>query len=423
MLQKAQPNHGTAVTRVAPQQDLSPEHVRRVLHDVRAALADLLYSAGVDPSKIRETARQLDLNRGLIWRVSTVIASADMAVVAQKIPAAESVEALCLACGKRGASTESIEYTRAVLQEFEDTIKRFSSDRKSLAMILSSTANENITEQQEYARKLAYQANSTIWGTQAQVQLHSCFIAPSGNGEYESLDCATVAGLIGIRRLRSVSWPVYVTSMRNDEGDAITCTYEPIDRAITAPDGPPIMAEFCSSPLPEIRTIPLDTKTVYELVEGPIGNPGITSIVFGTIMRRSQPRYRREHDEVLNFGTYLHTPAERVVIDLFIHSDLEYPLPPYVMLIDRMVHPHDERISIEEAERKRMPMTLLPRELGLGPASCLTPQMPWYPKLLRDVYGRGGWSPDDFRGYRMEMNYPPNPTVLVLGLKKPERPV
>lgn len=423
MSQIFQPNHDTAVKRVAPPQDLSPEYIRRVLHDVREAFADLLHSAGTDPFKTRATARQLELSRGLIWRVSSLITSTDMAVVIQKIPTAESLETLYRACRKHGASTESIEHTRAVMREFEDTVKRFSGDRKSLAMILSSTVSENTTDQQEPARKLAYQANSTIWGTQAQVQLQSYIIAPSGNNGNGIIDCATVSGMVGIRRLRSVSWPLHVTSMRNDEGEAIECVYEPIYSGSTAPEGPPTMVEYCSSPLPEIRKIPLDTETVYELVEGQIGNPGLITIIFGTILRGSQPQYRIERDEALNFATYMHTPVERVVMDLFVHCDLEFLLPPHVMLIDRMVHPHSTRINIEEAERKRMPISVDPRELGLGPASCLTSQMPWYPKLLRDVYERVGWSPHDFRGYRLEMTYPPNPTLLVLGLKKPERPV
>ena len=393
-----------------------------MLHDVRAALADLLHSAGADPAKTRATARQLELSRGLIWRVSTVIASTDMAVVARKIPTAGSIETLCRACEMRGASTETIDRTRAAVREFEDTVKHFSGDRKSLTMILSSTASENTTDQQEPARKLAYQANSTIWGVQAQVQLRSCFVAPSGTDGRGALDYASVAGLIGVRRLRSISWPFFVAGWRNDKGEAIANTYEPIDRASTALEEPPILPEFCSSPLPEIRQVLLEKETVYELAEGPIGNAGITTIVVGTISQRSQTQYQCEYDEVLNFLTYMHTPVERIVMDLFLHRDLEFPLPPDVMLIDRMVHPHSEGISIEEAERKRMPVSVVPRELDFGPASAVIPQMPWYPELLRNVYERGGWSPDDFRGYRLEMAYPPNPTALVLGLKKPERP-
>ena len=423
MSSTAQPDHGKEPTRTVPEQNVTPEHIRRVLNDVRAAFADLLHSAGVDPAKTRATARQLELSRGLIWRVSTVIISADMAVGAQKIPTAGSIETLCRACGMRGASTENIDRTRAAVREFEDTVKLFSSDRKSLAMILSSMASENITDQQEPARKLAYQANSTIWGTQARVQLQSSFIAPSGNDESGTVDFASVAGLIDIRRLRSVSWPVYVAAVRADKGQSLAFTYEPIDRASSGPEGPPLLIEYCSSPLPEIRALPLEAGTLYSLAEGPIGNAGIATVTFGIISRRGQTRYRSENDEVVNFGTYMHTPVERIVMDLFVHRDLGFPLPPDVMLIDRMVHPHQEGISIEEAERKRMPISVCPRELSPGLTSSVTPQIPWYPRLLNDVYERGGWSPDDFRGYRLEMAYPPNPTVLVLGLKKPERPV
>jgi len=408
---------------IAGDENLSPEDVTRMLHSIRAAFADLLHSVGADLSRSRETARQLELSRGLIWRVSTIVASDDMAVVAQKMPTRESVERLCRACGAQGASTESIENTRAAVREFEDTVKRFSGDRKSLAMILSSAASKDITDQQEPARKLAYQANSTIWGTQARVQLQSSFIAPSSNNEIGTVDYASVSALIGIRRLRSVSWPVYVASVRGDEGQSLAFTYEPIDRANAMPEGPPLLMEYCSSPLPEIRALPLESGTVYSLAEGPIGNPGIATVAFGIISRGGQTRYRSENDEVLNFGTYMHTPVERIVMDLFVHRDLGLPLPPDVMLIDRMVHPHQEGISVEEAERKRMLISVDPRELSPGLASSVTPQIPWYPRLLNDVYERGGWTPDDFRGYRLEMNYPPNPTALVFGLKKPGRPV
>ena len=419
----AQRMENKALTPISGEESSSPEDVTRVLHNVRAAFAGLLHSAGADPSQTRETARQLGLSRGLIWRVSTIVASDDMAVVAQKIPTRESVERLCRACGERGASSESIENTRAAVREFEDTVKRFSGDRKSLAMILSSVTSKDITDQQEPARKLAYQANSTIWGTQARVQLQSCFIAPSGNDESGTVDYASVSALIGIRRLRSVSWPVYVAAVRADEGQSLAFTYEPIDRASAMPEGPPLLMDYCSLPLPEIRALPLEAGTVYSLAEGPIGNAGIATVAFGIISRRGQTRYRSANDEVVNFGTYMHTPVERIVMDLFVHCDLGLPLPPDVMLIDRMLHPHQEGISIEEAERKRMPISVGPRELSPGLTSSVTPQIPWYPRLLHDVYERGGWSPDDFRGYRLEMNYPPNPTALVFGLKKPERPV
>ena len=74
---------------------------------------------------------------------------------------------------------------------------------------------------------------------QAQVQLRNCFIAASGNDGHGALGNASVAGLIGIRRLRSVSWPIHVAGVRTDEGDSVACTFEPIDKASAVSEGPP----------------------------------------------------------------------------------------------------------------------------------------------------------------------------------------
>ena len=41
---------------------------------------------------------------------------------------------------------------------------------------------------------------------------------------------------------------------------------------------------------------------------------------------------------------------------------------------------------------------------------------------MERVCERLGWNLEDFRGYRVVMNYPPIPTVLILRYPLPERP-
>jgi len=177
------------------------------------------------------------------------------------------------------------------------------------------------------------------------------------------------------------------------------------------------MPKYCSTPLPEISGIETDRGTIYEVRGGAVGNLGATTVVCGSLSHKTLTSVAGEGDPELGrvgLLTHLHTPVQHLLVDFFLHKDLTVASRPELLLIDRMQHPHATAITSEEAQRRRMPLTIGLRDLGPAPEGAVTPHAPWYPRMLQDVCERGGWNPDDLRGYRLEMAYPPNPTALVI---------
>ena len=68
----------------------------------------------------------------------------------------------------------------------------------------------------------------------------------------------------------------------------------------------------------------------------------------------------------------------------------------------------------EGSEFDRLPIAEQMQSIGHSPPEVATPLMPEHPDLIEHVYGRLGWDPDDFHGFRFAMRYPPMPSSVVI---------
>jgi len=397
----------------------TPEGIVSVLHRVRAALTDLFVSAGFDPTSARATARELGLSKDLVWRVARITVSDDMSTLSTQIPPRATVERVTKAIRDRGVAPQVVRNVQEAMLEFEQMVEVCAGDRTTFEMLLSGLTPDHITERQEGARKQAYLASSTIWGVQAKVTFKSFIMAPClENQDY--IDMAHLAGLIGFRRLRQVAWPVYREQSFDDTGARYTPPRETIEPIPEEAEGLPLLSEFCSEPLPEFTRHATEIGWDYEIAPGPIGNAGASTWVFGNIFRCTAGRYQEENNKRGGVILDLFTPVENAVVDLFVHKDLDFRMPPEVEIFDRMTNPRGYTPGVDE--RRQLPHSGKVLSLGRGTAGCTTHLIPRYPRMLDRVLGRLGWSSGDFTGYRVALRYPPIPTAIILRFDLLERP-
>jgi hypothetical protein len=246
----------------------------------------------------------------------------------------------------------------------------------------------------------------------------SVFMAPNAEAP-DRLDVAIVRGFLGFRRLRSdVRWPIFQTRGWGKEGDPMTADrWQPLEDSGDGQNGLPLLRKFSTvdpSAIEEARTA---GGMDYLLVPGPIGNAGAIDCYIADYARSAVGKYRTERDTTGEFGATIAAPTERLVFDLIVHESLDFALSPKALAFGGIFMERSEdggQLPIP------VPQTVAP--LPGQPPVVATPSVPRYPEIVGFVHRRMKWNPNDFRGCRLEVMYPPLGSTILLRFDLPEAP-
>ena len=194
---------------------------------------------------------------------------------------------------------------------------------------------------------------------------------------------------------------------------------EPIDPRSAGDDDAPLMPDFCSRPLPQLRRVVATTGINFELPEGPVGNTGAMTCVTGTI-HRHLPYYRSPSDTMGIHQVICDLPAELLIFDLFIHNSFTFAMPPHMALHSDLGICGPHRVSTSDS--KSLPVYETLQDLGCGPLPVATPDVANYNQMVKAMFDRVGWRPSDFHGYRVKIAYPPCPASISLSYELPNAP-
>ncbi len=377
-------------------------------HSARAAIADLFALIGIDPTKARESARELGLNRGLTWRLTRMVRESDPRSVVSDVPGAQSMGKFFEACLQRGAPQQAVTAAIQALDAFESAMSSCSGDRKTLGMLMANATAGRSTGETEKGRRKLFEGACGVWGGQAQARFVTVFVFPSPDNP-NKLDAAHITGLVGFRRLSARAWPLSYEAVHHASGVPAPFVKEALDPAGTTEGQAQLLKGYCSPPQPDIQVVVSGDYKRFELAPGPVGNEGMTTCVFGTRLRRMYDRYS-ETPDTAGFMVLLQTPVEQVMFDMFVHKALEVEDPPRTQLLDRLLFPQSNVES--DFDRQSLPIAETPVLLPRGLAGTLCPYIPWYTRLVDDVARKIGMPLDDFTGSRFEMAYPPISTTL-----------
>ncbi len=383
---------------------------------MRGSFGELLAAAGADPHDLQSISRQLGINKNLAWKISKIIQADDPSVALEQMPGSAGLRIFLRSAEQAGATAELLDAARHAIEGYERLIEVHSGDRATLEMMGSELSPNGRHQRDEQHRKLLFQGASYVWGAQARVSLKVGLVGPSSQPGL--LDFASVNALIDFRRIREdVTWVLASRQSCNDDGtEMATSASEPIDPSFAQGDLAPLMGEFCSSPLPEFRRLKSGGMTAFELVEGPVGNIGALTCVFGAI-QRGIPFHRTAANEWGEHSAACNIPAELLILDLYFHRTFDFAQRHETILYSELGAPigHTGR----ERERKRLPLHEPVLDLGAGPLPVGTPEVPRYNPMVQAAFRRMEWDPAEFHGFRIKVAYPAIPTALVLRYRLP----
>ncbi|TWT42288.1 hypothetical protein RAS1_34180 [Phycisphaerae bacterium RAS1] len=387
------------------------DDVASVVRRIRGTIADCLISTGTNATRPQILARSLGLDKSLSWKICRLLQDENPVTAVPLIPGKPGRSILVGALTKAGAEPRLIAAAQAAMHDFERIIELHAGDREKLEVMLGNVTSNGQRERAEAQRKLSFRGNSATWAVQAKVQVCSNFIAPGSDPA--KADLAWLSGLIEFSRLRrDAVWAMAAARKTADDGTALPVgEIRAIDPRYDRDDAVPLMADFCSQPLPEIRLQrERDGTTRYELAEGHVGNTATTTCIVGLYGRNFVPRFRAPNDTRGEHFARLNTPVETLIHDLFVHRDLSYALSPQLLLYSQMpggpLFPADH-------DRGRLSVYDPVIDLGRGPPDVVTSEFPRYAQMVAAVFERLAWRAEEFHGFRFRLHYPPIPTIAV----------
>jgi hypothetical protein len=387
--------------------------VEAAVRRLRRALEGVLAGVGADVSEPQEVSRRLGLDKTLTWRLSRVVGDDDPWAAATHIPRRPSFRLVAEALVKHGAPDDQIAALWEAVDDYERLVERHAGDREMLEIMVSGVSMRSAEKRLELFRKSGYQANASIWGVSARVQVSARFLVPSA--EPGALDILTICGFAGFRRLRAdAPWAVaYATSWDMKLPDGMVREFRPKPLVGLGPDGDvPILPQFCTSPTPEVRVEhdgPRSTR--YVLPGGPVGNTAAADVILGYGFRGGASMRETYAGEKGEHGMRLSTPAELAIQDLYIHSSLDFGVPTSVVYGQLPGGPQYPAPPGQTAVQLPVPTETIVLGRGEPDPTCRE-----FPAMVPLVEQTAAWlrTPlGDFRGYRVKLKYPPIPTMLL----------
>lgn len=383
-----------------------------MVRGVRAALADMLQDASLFDARPSAIARHLGIDKTLAWKLSRFVKAPDPLKAFRHMPGSEGVEIVLKAAEKRGipnGRTNAVRIADAQLREF---MVHHAGDRRSFEAMLAGGGGSGQLEYEE--RRAYFRSGSVVWGARARLQLQTLILRPSETVD-GMLDVLQVTGLVGLERLRP-DMPRIVRRLRasNDsEREAFEIRREPLDPEGVTASSVPLLPEFCSQPIPEMRQFVGADGWVYdEIAPGEVGKRGAATCVMGEFHRAVVPYRRSEENTAGRYSMPVRTPVERALFDIVLHEDLAHFGPAIVKVFGML----DNRPHAGGAAASAVPLyDAVDAQLLGSPPIVQTPSMGAYTRLFDSVFDRAGWgSREQFRGYRTELEYPPFPCDITM---------
>ena len=386
-----------------PLPQFQQETVRQVstLRELFAAMVRALPTRVTTASELQR-ATKLDMK--LCWKVFRVIGAPDALAAAQYVPGPANMRDLLRTMGRLGVPDALLRRVEEASEHFEQLVEEHAGDRRTFDSMVSGYAGGGDGERAVLRqRKAAFQANSHIWGVQAEAMVMTMIQRPSEQ-DSSRLDEIGLRGEFGVRRLRPTRQPLYeqVYATLDKQGREYSAGRR--RRLSGDGDGVGLIPEFCSSPLPEVEVSEgPDGRSRAVLMHSALGMKAAVDLVMGFVLRDGAPRYYGEETHSWSIAR-ITKPFRVAILDLVLEEGTlprEPALRGFTTTKNSQMCPPEELWTtglLSEGESVV--------RLGRGPEVLAGGGGPRYAEMVEWAIRRVGWDPRRFEAWRLRVEYP-----------------
>ncbi len=327
----------------------------------------------------------------------------DPLAVALHIPGPDPLRRLLAAAREKGAARAAVAHALAAVEDFEALIQRAGGDRSTLNTILTTWVPASRREFVLRRRQAIFKNLSELKGVATAVELDAKILHPSEDGAH--MDIAVIHGAFGVERIRP-DVPVKFETLR--------LLRNPKERRATNLAGDPVaddldcvrLDQFCNAPPAPLVGKVIGDRVQYTLAGDSFGIGASFDLVLAELNLAEIPLGTESGQErTVFFFNVIDHPIRKLVFDLFVHRDLFPGREPELTVHDTSssgpVRPEDPERDID-----RMELIERVELLGAGTAGVRLVEIPHYVRLLEHAYATLGWDPADFRGFRVQVDFP-----------------
>ena len=302
-----------------------------VLQRLRGALAAVV--AAIPPAGSLANAaglqRALKIDRKLSWKVFKVIRAGEPLSAGPHVPGPANLADFLRAAAKHGVPSDLIAAAASAGEDFQRVVEAHAGDRTTFDSMIDGLTEPESDQINLQHKRSAFRANRHIWGVQAQTHLYSVIVQPS-HDDPERVSIAVIQGYRDLQRLRpGGSLVIGRVSLTDDQGKVFEVNRRPLDPGVSTSSGIALIRDFCSQPVPELRTVKTPTGIVYcELKSNGLGKRSAVTLVHGYSMCPTLPRRRAPGNEMFGTTVRVQFPCEVLVSDLLVRRDTWGPLRP-----------------------------------------------------------------------------------------------
>lgn len=388
-----------------------------VLGRLQVAVAALLKSASGPTGKCTDVEETFGIDPKLSWQVFRIATTPNPLAAGVNVPVRASMRRLLKAAAKRRVPNDVIDQVSDAFDEYERFMLTHAEDREELdAMIRSFLPQER--EKRELAnRQAAFKVMSQFKGAAMDAETCAYILYPSQDGQ--AVDRVLLVAELGLRRLRLGARIGFTTSTTGSNQGATRT----LDGAPSEGRQSVLLPQFCTNPLPRLEVSKTENTTFYWVAGDDVGLRTSVDLVSAERRLAGLRRYRAPNG-TRTTGIFLSpsTPTKRISLDLFLHKDVYQNAAPALSVYDIIPQGALRAFNDPERAHDRIQTTESIRQLGHGLINTHLSHAPRYVEMLEHVHGKLALNPDDFRGYRLDVQYPICGAQYIVSFDYPEPP-
>lgn len=386
-----------------------------VLGRLRVAVAALLKGTTGPTSKCTDVQATLGLDPRLSWQVFRIATTRNPLAAGMNVPVRAAMRRLMKAAAKRRVPTEVIEQVSDAFDEYERFMQTHAEDREEFDAMIRSFLPQEREKQELATRQAAFKVMSQLKGATMEAELSTYILYPSQDDE--TVDRVLLVGAFGLRRLRPAARIGFATKSAGPlQGLTQTLDGQPSEGRWSV-----LLSEFCTDPLPQFEVAKSDDMTSYWVAGDDVGLRTSVDLVSAERRPGAMKRYREPGASRLTGVFAAPDPTKRTTVDLFIHKDLYGEFTPSLLVYDIVPRGAVKTIDDPTRANDRVSTTETIRALGRGLANADLPHVKRYVEMVEYVYSKVGLDAADFRGFRLDVQYPICGAQYILAFPIPER--
>lgn len=389
----------------------------QVLGELQHALTDLFSAAPTEIRKIADVEKAFGVNHLLAWQLYRIVHAHNPLGAGMHVPADVSIKKLLTAAARRRVAPGVTDRVAQAFAAFERLIEAEAGDRDELEAMLNAFLPEERRKQDLASRQAAFKAMSQIRGLAMEAVVATMIYRPSPDGK--KVDRGTLNCDLGVRRVRPDA-RIVVTSGDQSRPDNPVLTLDGMP--INGPQAA-LLPEFSTNPPPRFVTRESGGIAYYRVAGDEVGMRSAIDLVMADRRSGVMPVFREPGSpRVRGMANLFEAPTRRGTQDIFLHKDLWPGVPPQLAVYSassaQAIRFFGDPAREDDLLTTHEEIRLLPP----GLAAARLPHMPRYVELLEYTFGKLGWDPADFRGYRLDVQYPIYASQYCIGFEVPAPP-